>query len=243
VNGNGKTEEPITTDIPYKYSLTYKTGRDALTYGEVVKLLNATETLEDATLLELAISTGMRRDDIVNVQVGNIKELPSDTGFCLAITYWEKKRRRFRQVYVWGVAAKHVVQLINHNRRLKTPWLFPSPRDPQKHISSRHAYDVFQRNLQKAGLRGRPFHALRATCMKMAQRAGWTIEQTMELTGDSFRTIQEHYLTPSEDELIEVAKVRPILPQSAILGENELGIPGKRASDIHGETRETQRET
>jgi len=38
---------------------------------------------------------------------------------------------------------------------------------------------------------------------------GWTIEQTMELTGDSFRTVQEHYLTPSIDEMKEVAVKAP----------------------------------
>lgn len=202
-------------DRPYVPAPRYKTGRDALTEEEVKTLLHNCTHLEDQALLSLAIASGMRRDDIVNVQTVNIEEMPPDpdhSGSMIQVSYWEKKRRRWWKIFIWGEAARSVLQYLYTQTVLKTPWLFPSPRDPQKHLSSRSAYNRFHRVLERAGLRKRPFHALRATCMKMCQRQGWSIEQTMELVGDSWRTVQEHYLTPSEDEMKAIAREKPIVP-------------------------------
>ncbi len=202
------------TDRPFEHGPAYHVGRDALTEKEIDMVITALGSIAETTLLEFAISTGMRRDDIVNTRIADIQEI-SEAGQpgppAIYVTYWEKKRRRYWHAHVSGPTAQHVLMLVNlyKQQRLRTPWLFPSPRDPQHHLSSRQAYNVFQKALKVAGLRSRPFHALRATCMKQCKRMGWTIEQTMELTGDSFRTVQEHYLTPSIDEMKEVAVKAP----------------------------------
>ena len=201
------------TDIPYEPGLRYRSGRDALTDSEIALVLRACTTAKDYALIGLTIATGMRREDVVNVEQAHIREIPPEetgaNGFVIGIVYWEHKRRRMWRAYVAGQIAQFCVQFMNSHP--KSRWLFPSPFSEKRHISSRHAYDLFQRALKKAGLRPRPFHALRATCIKQCQRRGWTIEQTMELTGDSWRTIQEHYLTPSEDELRETAISKPLV--------------------------------
>ena len=51
-------------------------------------------------------------------------------------------------------------------------------------------------------------HACRATCIKFAHNAGWSDEQISKLTVDKISTIQEHYMTPSADEIRTVTETR-----------------------------------
>ncbi|MCG2825156.1 MAG: hypothetical protein L6265_01035 [Thermoplasmatales archaeon] len=69
----------------------------------------------------------------------------------------------------------------------------------------------FQKYLVVAGVESKPFHALRATCIKLCQRGGWSVEQAAKLVGDTIRVVQEHYTTPSNEELKQVARERPII--------------------------------
>ena len=200
-------------DIPY---YAYKTGRDALTEKEVETLFSKITTFHDEVLLGMAISTGMRREDVVSIELSNIKKVgtPSNDGFYFyEIAYWEKKRKRMWKTRLSGQIAQRLAQYINILPK-NCRYLFPSKSLTlfrTKHLSSKTAYNIFQNYLTMAGLKRRPFHALRATCMKLAKRRGYTIEQVMELTGDSYRTIQEHYITPSDDEMKEITVRQPIL--------------------------------
>jgi integrase len=186
-----------------------KAGTHALTEAEVGRLLEGVPHLEDEALLRLAINTGIRREDLVAVR---LEAVDLDAGW---ISFWEAKKRRTWKVPVAGRAAAVLRQHMNTLPR-STPWLFPSPRNPAKHASGRHAYNVLQERLAAAGLAPRPFHALRATCIKLAQRRRWTVEQVMALTGDSWRVIQEHYATPTEAEMAEAARARPIEEAGAV---------------------------
>ena len=42
-------------------------------------------------------------------------------------------------------------------------------------------------------------------------RAEWSDEQVSALTGDTIAVIQEHYMTPSKDEMKEVTEMKPII--------------------------------
>ncbi len=68
-------------------------------------------------------------------------------------------------------------QYINVERPSK--WLFPSPKlgkFKNEHMHERQAHKIFQEYLRKAKLIGKkdniPFHALRATCIKLALKKG-----------------------------------------------------------------------
>jgi len=69
----------------------------------------------------------------------------------------------------------------------------------------------FQKYLTAAGVESKPFHALRATCIKLCQQRGWSVEQAAKLLGDTIRVVQEHYTTPSNEELKQVAREKPII--------------------------------
>lgn len=169
--------------------------------AEVDQLLRSIRVLEDEVLLRLAIAAGMRREDIVAVK---LQDMDLEKGI---VRYWESKKRRPWKAWVGQESLRVFAQYMEILPK-GGPWLFPSPWNPKKHMSSRTAYNILQRWLKAAGLRPRPFHALRATCIKLAQKRGLTIEQVMAQTGDSFRTIKEHYDTPSDDEMAAAFRER-----------------------------------
>jgi integrase len=179
-------------------------GEHALNEPEVRALLSKINHYEDKTLLVLAITTGIRREDIVKIELHGIDFEKGE------VKYWEAKKKR---PWVVPIGSETKVTLESHVRTLPkgTRWLFPNRCHPKNHISGRTAYNIFQRWLVIAGLEHRPFHTLRATCIKLCQKRGWTPEQVSALTGDSIRTIQEHYVTPTNQEMIEVATTKPIL--------------------------------
>ena len=173
----------------------YRTGQKALTLNEYEKLMEVVDNIQDELLIKLAVTTGIRREDVCSIKINNI-ELDNGT-----LTYYEAKKRRWRTIYL----DKSVVLLIT--KFLKTV----EKRDDLFSFTGRTAYRHLNKFCRVAGIPERPFHALRATCVKFCQRNGWTPEQVSELTGDSIRTIQEHYGTPSDMEMKEVIRGRPII--------------------------------
>lgn len=205
--GDGVSQAATGEDEPW--NVRYRSGRDALTDEEIRKLMASCRTREEETLLSLAIASGMRREDIVAVKVGEIQDLTSESEPAVSIKFWEKKKRRWYVVRIGGTAARNVLSRIHELKR--SQWLFPSHHSARAHLASRSAYNILHRVLARANLRPRPFHSLRATCIKQCKRLGWSMEEVMEHTGDSWRTVQEHYLTPTYEEMTALAKRKPLV--------------------------------
>ena len=181
----------------------YRTGEKALTEKQVELFLGKIGSLYDETLFRLAICTGIRREDIVSIKQADV-DLNN-----YQISLYENKKRRIRTIPL----NENVVQKLKQHLHVigKGEWLFPSPYNHRKHISGRQIYSRFQKYLVAAGVESKPFHALRATCIKLCQRRGWSVEQAAKLLGDTIRVVQEHYTTPSNEELRQVARERPII--------------------------------
>jgi integrase len=177
-------------------------GQQALTAQQANKLLSVIPRLDHELLITLAITTGIRRADIVAIERSNI-DLEHAT-----LRFYQNKKSNWHTVPL----SPAVVQLIQKHLYTapKSRWLFPAS-NIKNHICSKTAYNHFQNYLDAAGIKQRPFHSLRATCIKLSQQKGWTIEQVMALTDDSFRTIKEHYDTPSDEEMQEAAKTKSII--------------------------------
>lgn len=182
---------------------TKTTGEYALTEGQVKKLLSVVGKIEDEVLLRIAIECGLRRADVVAVKQSNL-----DLEHQWLLFNEAKKQSNIHRVPL----SQSLIKLIEQYLHVigKNEWLFPSSHNTKKHISSKTAWNILNKYLIKANLPPRPFHALRATCIKLSQRRGWSIEQVMKLTNDTFRTIKEHYDTPSEEEMLDVAKTKPL---------------------------------
>lgn len=179
-------------------------GEQALTLGKVEKLLAVVSDVKSDALLRLAITGGLRREDIVKVMV---KDVNLASG---SVTFYQHKKKNHHTVYLPESTMLSIVRLINMNKRLSSPYLFPSSK-PKKPISSRTAYNILQKYLQLAGLPSIPFHALRSTCVKLCQARGWSPEQAAKHIDDTLTTIQRHYTTPSQEERQEVAKEKAII--------------------------------
>lgn len=186
----------------------FKTGRHALTSKQVQELLSSFDSISEKALIHLTIATGLRRIDVVSLRHDDVD---LQTG---QLRYWEHKKRRHRLITIPSKAALQDLKMHITSCR-KSSWLFPSPIMSKgykdKHISDRQAYDIFNEHLDRVKITRRPFHSLRATCIKLCEEAGWKSEQTAELVGDTVRVIQEHYQTPSEEQMGELAKDKPII--------------------------------
>jgi integrase len=180
----------------------FRTGRKSLTEDQVKTLLSKITDIRDLALFEIAITTGIRRGDIVKIRT---EDFNPETG---ALSFYEAKKGRIHRVFLPEKVMNTVKMVINVNSRGN--YIFEA-HDPDKPISSKTAYNLFQRYLERAGLDKRPFHSLRATCIKLCQKRGWKPEETAELVGDSLKVIQEHYTIPSMDEMKAVTKDKAIL--------------------------------
>lgn len=181
----------------------YKSGQHALTIDEVKSLLLPFDNIQDKAMIALTLSLGLRREDVVNVLSRNFDPVNG------TLTYYEHKKKKMRTSYI---PSQETIQLLIMHLKTCRPsdWMFPSPRTTpffkNKHVSGRHAYNVFNEHLDKAKIARRPFHTMRATAYKIAQASGWTPAMAAELLGDSFVVAQKHYGAPSVGEMKEAAK-------------------------------------
>lgn len=174
----------------------YRTGQKAFTKKEFEKLMAKVGVLEDEILILLGVNTGMRRRDITSIKIKNIKLKER------SITYYELKKRRMRTIFINSEMVRKLEIYLN---------TIPKKQTKIFDFRDRTAYNRLNKYCRLAGIPERPFHALRATCIKFCQAAGWTPTEVSELTGDTIRTIQEHYETPSIAEMQEICEAKRIV--------------------------------
>jgi len=186
----------------------------ALSPDEVRRLLDACKTTEDYLLILLAVRYGFRREDIVQIRIRDI-----NTGESPSITFYESKKDRRRKIPIEPPVALMLARYINslNNKRLKKGYLFPFH-------SGVAAWNRLQKVCADAnidvpeGRTGRPFHALRGTCVKLRQAQGWSVNETAALIGDTPLTVMAHYGTLSDADLTTKMRQAPddeiIMPPS-----------------------------
>lgn len=165
----------------------------AFSENELNRLLEACPTTADYIMILLASRYGFRREDIVRILINNI-DLEHKT-----ITYHEQKKKKDRTI---PLEPDVVSELRKHMHTL--------PKDMKYLLPFRNGTTAW-RHLQEicaianipvpSGRTGRPFHALRGTCVKMRQKQNWTINEVAALIGDEPDTVSQHYATVSPSEL------------------------------------------
>lgn len=172
------------------------TGEVSFSETEWNKLIAVVSVLDEELLLRFAVTTGLRREDVVNIQIENIN-LEEKT-----LTFYERKKRKWRTIPLQDNVVKLITQYLGLVKKKKGK-LFD--------FSGRTAYNILNRNCDKAGIKRKPFHALRATCVKFCIKAGWSFLEIAKLTGDTVLTLQQHYAIPSAGDMQEVVKEKPII--------------------------------
>jgi len=175
-------------------------GEKSLSQDEYDKLLTVCETLEEELLLRMAVELGLRRMDISKVKIADI-----DIDHA-KLSYFEHKKDRIRTIPLSPRLVQKIKQYLatlpRTGRRQKMLFRWGATK-----YGDKTAYRRLQSLKERAGIRpgeALPFHALRATCVKMKQKQGWTPEQVARLIGDTVRVVQLHYSTPSDQELQEL---------------------------------------
>ena len=173
----------------------YRSGEKALTRKEYEKLIEVIGDLQDELMIKMAVGLCLRREDLTSIETKDINMETSE------IYFYERKKDIRRSL---ALPPSLTILLTKFLKTIpKRKYLFS--------YRGRTAYNKLQKWLEIAGLEKRPIHALRATGIKFAHAAGWTDEQISKLTGDKIATIQEHYMTPSHDEMKEATKEKPIV--------------------------------
>jgi integrase len=162
---------------------------NSLTLEEQERLLSVTETFEDLTLLHLALTTGIRREDIARIEVGNI-DLDNRQ-----LRFWESKKRRWWTVPLTVECCQDIRRLLN---------TYPNGRKRLFDMTGRTAYNHLQKILLKAGIKKElSFHDLRRTFIKTAKRRGLSPKAVSQITGDTLATIEQSYANLDMEELKE----------------------------------------
>lgn len=184
----------------------YTSGEKALTEEEWAKLQTVIDNLEDEVLFKLAVSTGIRREDIghspkknTGIRVSDITELKDGSG---RLQFQEHKKNRIHEVPL-SKEMMRLIRLLINSRDKRQPFLIT--------YSGRTAHRRLQEYCDKAGIEKRPFHALRSTCVKLCQKNGWRVEEVAKLTGDTIAVVQEHYSTPTPGEMQDIVNKKPIV--------------------------------
>ena len=176
----------------------YFTGEKALTRDEYLKLLSLVESSEDKLLLLIGAGLGTRRADMSRLVVRNF-DFNNHT-----VTYLEKKKGNAPHTAPLPDKLEQELKIFIKERKLGL-------NDRIFSIKDRQLCNHFYALLDKAGLERRGIHSLRGTCVKFCQSRGWTVEQTAKLINDKIATVQVHYATPSQSEMIEVMKNKEVI--------------------------------
>lgn len=174
--------------------------KESLTFDEVNRVLNACETLEERALIELAVNTGIRRNDIVDIEIDRIDIERR------RIAFWEEKKDRYWMVAISPEVTQTIKMFIQTLPRSQR-YLF--------NFSGRTAYNILQRLVERANIQKHiPFHALRRTFIRLSRRMGRDIRFVMDQTGDSARVILEAYEGYTVDEMVDLMEDDNILKRS-----------------------------
>jgi len=162
---------------------------ESLSEEEQERLFNSIETFEDLVLFKLALTTGIRREDIVGIELGGV-DLNNRT-----ITFWEHKKKRFHTVPIASSLLPDLKRYLNS---------IPKGQKKLFTFTGRTAYNKLQYYLKKAGINKKlAFHDLRRTFVKTAKKKGLSIKAVSQITGDRVSTVEEYYANLDMEELKE----------------------------------------
>jgi integrase len=171
----------------YRKINTYRSN--SLTIEEGERLLSVTETLEDLCLFRLELTSGIRREDIANIEVGNI-DLDNRR-----LRFWESKKKRWWEIPLTIDVCQEIQRFLN---------ALPHGRKKLFKMTGRTAYNRLQKYLEKADIKKElSFHDLRRTFIKTAKRKGLSPKAVSQITGDTLSTIERFYANLDMEELKE----------------------------------------
>jgi integrase len=179
-----------------------------LTLVEQKLLISKAGSYMERMLFRLALTTGIRREDLVAVEVGGI-DLEEKS-----LRFWEAKKSRHWAIPLFGSIVEELpayLQSLPQGAR----YLFPETgKSTSGHMSGKTAWNRLQAAIQRAGIkkkeRGKPtnvrFHDLRRSLCQTAEAQGISMKVLVQITGDREATLREFYQVAPMDEMTAMLK-------------------------------------
>jgi len=182
----------------------YTSGQLSLSKEKVEQLFLKSHTYEERLLLLIGFSIGLRRGDLVRIELEHIDTKNS------TLSYFEmKKGNLLKTVPLTLRLNQELIRYIKFLGKTNNKYLFPNRQKNSScdHMSDKTAYNIFNTICARANIKTPiPITVMRSSCVKIKVSCGWTIEQVAALIGDKASTVMDHYSTPSTGELAQLMK-------------------------------------
>lgn len=186
VNGVKVNWEEINNKIPLPKGR--EIVEDRIPTRDELKMLLARANLRMKAIIEIAVSSGMRIGNILNLKVGDL-DLDSDPKIGIIRVRPELSKNRVGYYALITPEAKQILKQYLSTRGDLSPdsWLFPSWKDPSKPMTYKAFQLAWSRLLKKVGL-------------NVKSRKGGFYQLHVHVLRKYFRTMLEGYLTKSQIE-------------------------------------------
>lgn len=177
----------------------------ALSEQETQRCLMKCDTTEKEVVIKLGVFYGFRRDDMRVLEIKNIDFVNHK------LMFRDEKKDALRVLPMSDdieLCLKRHIDTLPPNSR----YLFRARKKASKCIGSVTLYRLFQEILNDAGIptppgrTGRPFHALRGTCVKSWKRKGMPPAQIAVIIGDTMETMMKHYEQATVSEVTDTIR-------------------------------------
>lgn len=168
--------------------------RKSLTQEELEMLRDSCITSRQRAILEFLFSTGCRLEEMVNV---NVEDIKWDKGEINVIGKGNKERT----VYLNAKAKLYLRKYLKEREKIESPALFVASRYPHKRMGGRSIEREINKINQIAGFEKSVYpHLIRHTTATLALKAGMTLTSIQHLLGhEDPGTTQIYAETNSED--------------------------------------------
>lgn len=144
----------------------------------------------DYAILMIAIVTGMRSSDIINLKFSNIDWTSGEIRVC------QKKTDKFLALPLTTDVGEAIKDYILHGRpKSGSEIIFLSSRPPFKPLENRGVYSAFNHIRARAGLNRCPFHSLRRAVGTSMVVAGVPVTTVAQVLGHSAISSTKPYIS------------------------------------------------
>ncbi|EGP4922511.1 MULTISPECIES: site-specific integrase [Enterococcus] len=157
------------------------------------ELLKNKHGQRDYTIFVFGIFTGLRISDILNLKVSDVKgKLKADIV--------EKKTGKKRTLNLMQL-TNQIIKYLDEEHDGESEWLFPSPRDSNKPLSTHQYYKIMQKTAEMLDLDYIGTHSLRKTFGYTYYKKTKDLSSLMKILNHSSQSVTLRYIGIEEEEL------------------------------------------
>lgn len=184
-----------------------KSARKSLpTYAkdhETVALLAAARCERDRVMLLCLRNLGVRVAELVALAVEDLQR--DGTGRITTAFVRLGKGARDRYVPVPADLAGPLAAWVTSSERPRSPWLFPSPENARRHLTTRSVQHLVAMCSKRAGVRHLTPHKFRHACATYKLRAGADVRHVQEWLGHASLATTQIYTHVDPEDLQRLA--------------------------------------